>query len=117
MTKTKESNLFIELDDEKGKKIPRFSCCIHRAYNDINKEINSLPKLRADLNSLNKWTKSHRAKNPKDELFNNQQLRLKCHNKTRWSSYFLNLHSVYKAYIRNPSVVSDCPLKFKDIEV
>ena len=61
MTKTKESNLFIELDDEKGKKIPRFSCCIHTAYNDINKEINSLPKLRADLNSLNKWTKSHRA--------------------------------------------------------
>ena len=53
MTKIREEKLIIELDNQKDKKLPRYSGCIHKSHNSIKKAIEKLPKLKIDLESLN----------------------------------------------------------------
>jgi len=116
--KKTENKSIIQLGDTIGTIFPRYSCCVHKAHNAIKKVIDMSPKFKSDLKSINKWTKSYRLSNPKDKMFEIKPLRLKCHNATRWSSGFLNLHSAYKAHKRDSKFLSnnECPLTFKMIE-
>ena len=59
--------------------------------------------------------KNVRKSNNKSRIFEVEKSRLRCENKTRWSSAFLNLHSVYKAHKRNIPL-PDCPLSFEMVE-
>lgn len=106
----------MQLDSVSGQKLNRFSCCVHKANNAIKKAIQSIPVFSKDLSELTKWTKSVRKRNPKTKIFEIKSSRLRCENKTRWSSGFLNLISVYKAYKNKVNEVADCPLDFEKIK-
>ena len=69
--------MFPHQNYENHEKISEFQTRIKKfmkikLFNDRIMKINYLSKLRADLNSLNKWTKSIPAENPNEELFNNK---------------------------------------------
>ena len=83
-----------------GLTINRFSCVCHKANIAMRKAIKSCKKMSNDLAKLRKFTASVRKSNSKSESFKIQKCRLRCENDTRWSSAFLNLCSVLKAYIR-----------------
>lgn len=48
-------------------------------------------------------------------MFTIEKCRLRCENKTRWSSAYLTLYSVYRAYKRELNM-KECPLKLSQIE-
>jgi hypothetical protein len=108
--------LILQLDSVSGQKLSRYSCCVHKANNAIKKAIQSIPLFSKDLSQLTKWTKNVRKKNPKTKIYEIKSSRLRCENKTRWSSGFLNLISVYKAYKNKVNEVADCPLDFEKIK-
>ena len=43
MTKVREENLIIESDDQQAKRLPRYSCCIHKAHTAIKKAAEKIP--------------------------------------------------------------------------
>jgi len=96
----KFKELSITFGESEGQKIPRFQCACHKCNLAVRKAIKSCPKMASDLVSLTKFTKNVRKSNKKSNPLKIKKCRLRCENKTRWGSSFLNLLSVYKAYKR-----------------
>lgn len=88
-------DLLIELDDEKGTKIPRYNSSCHKCNLAVRKAINCFPTFAKDLAKLNRFAKEIRKSNLKSVVFKLAKSRIRC--ETRWSSSFLTLLSFYKA--------------------
>jgi hypothetical protein len=71
-------DLVIELDQEKGAKIPRFSCACHKCNLAVRKAIKSLPSFAKDLTALNVYAKNIRKSNRKIEIFKLEKCRIRC---------------------------------------
>ena len=67
------------------------------------------------MSTLKNYTKNIRKSNLKISIFKIEKCRMRCENATRWSSAFLTVFSVYKAYKRGIKM-DDCPLTLEKIE-
>jgi hypothetical protein len=108
-------DLIIELDDVNGHKIPRYSCACHKCNIAIRKAIKLCPGFAKDMSALKNYTKTIRKSNLKISIFKLEKCRMRCENATRWSSAFLTVFSVYKAYKRGIKM-DGCPLSLEKIE-
>ncbi|RNA38909.1 hypothetical protein BpHYR1_038624 [Brachionus plicatilis] len=87
-----------EKDVELGvNKVPRFSCACHKANLAVRHAI-SLHKIGDDLKKLNLVNSHIRKSIQLNKTFNKSKARLRLENATRWSSAFLMLESVKRAY-------------------
>ena len=93
-------DLIIELDDVNGHKIPRYSCTCHKCNLAIRKAIKLCSSFTKDMSVLKNYTKNIRKSNVKIKIFQVEKCRIRCENATRWSSAFLTIFSVNKAYKR-----------------
>ena len=66
------------------------------------------------MSTLKNYTKNIRKSNLKISIFKIEKCRMRCENATRWSSAFLTVFSVYKAYKRGIKM-DDCPLTLEKI--
>ena len=108
------TRLNMKLGEGDGVEIESFNCACHKANIAVNKTINAHPEMKKDLKAIAKYTKRIR-KTKVNKLFAIEKCRLHCANKTRWSSGFLNLYSVYKAYKRGLAL-DGCPLTLEKVE-
>jgi hypothetical protein len=95
------NQLILKLDEADGVSLNRFSCACHKANIAVRKAIKSCKVMSNDLAKIRGYTASVRKSSNMTESFKIEKCRLRCENDTRWSSAFLTLCSVYKAYKRN----------------
>ncbi len=94
---TKGESLFEKAIELGINKVPRFSCACQKANLAVRHAI-SMHKIGEDLKKLNLINTHIRKSIQLNKTFNKSKARLRLENVTRWSSAFLMLESVKKAY-------------------
>ncbi len=101
--------------------IPRFSCGCHKLNLAIRKAIKAHKPLVNILSKLNKANAHFRRVCKLSKIFRNKKCRLRLENLTRWSSSYLLLESVKRAYDKNAFSKDDpekqCPIELDEIEL
>lgn len=83
-----------------SKKLKRYSCACHKLNLVIRASITRSPKIRKIIKLLNKSNTSIRGSIKLCNIFSKKKCRLRCESLTRWSSIYLVLESVKRAYDR-----------------
>lgn len=100
-------------------KIPRFSCACHKANLTVRHAI-SMHSIGENLKLLNSANAHVRKSIELNKMFANKKSRLRIENATRWSSAYLMLESVKRAYDKNvfDDEIEDlkCPISLKKVE-
>ena len=108
-------DLVIELGTNK---LPRFSCACHKLNLAIRQAISKHKPLSKIILKLNKCNKHFRRTIALSRILRQKKCRLRTENLTRWSSTYLMLESIKKAYDREAfSEENKCPVDMKTIEV
>lgn len=100
-----------------GDDVPRFSCACHKLNIAIKSAIESQATILRDLRLLNSTNVGIRKSIQLNEAFRTNKCRLRLENTTRWSSAYLMLESVKRAY--DKGVFSDgqgCPIPLRTVE-
>lgn len=100
-------------------KIPRFSCACHKANLAVRHAI-SMHQIGEDLKKLNTANAHTRKSIELNKVFAQSKARLRIENATRWSSAYLMLESVKRAYDKNlfneEIEEQKCPLSQNKVE-
>lgn len=109
-------DLFIEVENIK---IPRYSCACHKANLAIRHAISMHP-IGENLKLLNSSNAHIRKSIQLNKMFVQKKSRLRIENATRWSSAYLMLESVKRAYDKNlfneDNEELRCPISLKKVE-
>jgi len=110
------TNQFFEIEINK---IPRFSCACHKANLAVRHAI-SMHQISEDLQLLNSANVHIRKSINLNKVFVHKKARLRIENRTRWSSAYLMLESVKRAYDLDLFDESNndlrCPISLKKVE-
>lgn len=79
-------------------KVPRFCCCCHKLNLAIRQAIDEHPDISAILASCNSLGTEVRRSIKKSKPFKKMRCMLRCENATRWSSSFLMVLAILKAF-------------------
>ena len=117
---TAKGDVFEDFDIEIGdSKIPRYSCACHKANLAVRHAISMHP-IGENLKLLNTSNNHIRKSVELNKVFFKNKARLRIENRTRWSSAYLLLESVKRAY--DKQLFDDenddlrCPLSLKTVE-
>jgi hypothetical protein len=106
-------NEAFELEIESSK-FPRYSCACHKVNRAIVRAFKEHEKVIHDMRKLNTFITSTRRDSELAKAFRAKKCKLRLHNVTRWSSGYLVLETVKKAYERKVFEVVEpelrCPL-------
>ena len=101
--------------------IPRFSCGCHKINLAVRKAIRAHKPLLDILTTLNRSNAHFRKSCTFSSVFREKKCRLRLENLTRWSSSYLILESVKRAYDKNAFIESNpdkrCPVAIEKIEL
>lgn len=101
-------------------KIPRFSCACHKANLAVRHAI-SMHQIGEDLKKLNTVNAHIRKSIELNKMFSQSKARLRIENATRWSSAYMMLESVKRAYDKDLFSDDDeelkCPISLKKVEI
>ena len=116
---SKGQNLTNQYFEIEVNKIPRFSCACHKANLAVRHAI-SMHLISDDLKLLNKANAHIRRSINLNKNFVHNKARLRIENTTRWSSAYLMLESVKRAYDLDLFDDSNedlrCPISLKKVE-
>lgn len=117
---TNKGHVYEDFDIEIGdNKIPRYSCACHKANLAVRHAISMHP-IGENLKLLNNSNNHIRKSVELNKVFLKKKSRLRIENRTRWSSAYLLLESVKRAY--DKQLFDDnndelrCPLSLKQVE-
>ncbi len=99
------------------KRLSGFRCANHKLNIAIREAIKMHPEIIDILSKLNRSNGSIRRSIQLNYAFKSNKCRLRLENNTRWSSAYLLLESVKKAYDRNMFVDESCPVSKELVEV
>ena len=98
--------------------LPRFSCACHKVNLAVRHSISRHSELCSILKKLNSTNAHIRRSIKLTQTFKEKKCKLRLENLTRWSSAYLLLESVKKAYDRNLfNEELKCPVDLKTIEM
>ena len=99
-------------------KIPRFCCACHKLNLAIRAAIDLHEPLKKILELLNKVNACIRRSIKLNQMFKDKKCRLRCENQTRWSSAFLLLESVKRAFDKGVfNSQLECPVEYDQFEI
>lgn len=112
-----------QLDLEIGdKRIPRFCCACHKIHNVIQAATTQHQEFSNILQEINTASKRIRNCIVVNAPFRYKKCRLRCLNVTRWSSAFMMLEAVLRAFnkkmLSNEALSENCfPIPLKTVEI